>query len=105
MDFKTLADDIAELNALKAELKERSMIYQCEMKEMVARWFGEPTNKYYDYDLEKWERVRGKFEQESEEMFMNIREVEKYHKLSKNSLEALPINQWKDKYRAWRDKK
>lgn len=61
----TLLDElfmlIAETNVLREKLRERTMIYQVDLKEEAALAFRRPLNHFYDWPYYRWERVRTAF--------------------------------------------
>jgi hypothetical protein len=49
---------LAELEPLRAELKRRAMIFQCEWKEAQAMAEGKPYDAYHELSYKDWEKIR-----------------------------------------------
>jgi hypothetical protein len=55
-----IVKELEELEVLKARIKERAMIYQCEAKEEKARVAGLPLDTYYNLPYAEWVKISSK---------------------------------------------
>ena len=63
--MRTTSDKIAEITQLlemvrplRDEVKRRSMIFDCELKEHVARLHGKPVDAYHDLPFREWVEIK-----------------------------------------------
>ncbi len=50
-----------EVGVLKDILKAKSMIFDCEAKETVAKGLGKPIDAFYNTSFKNWIKIKNKF--------------------------------------------
>ena len=55
-----LTTELEEIEILKSRIKERSMIYQADLKESMARKSNVPLDSYYHLSYVEWAKIRDK---------------------------------------------
>jgi len=50
--------ELEKIEVLKSQIKERSLIYQADLKERVAEKNNIPFDSYYDLPYKEWSKIR-----------------------------------------------
>lgn len=79
-------------------LKERSMLYQTDLKEYAAEVFGLPYDTYYHLPYELWKHVRQRLSEYEDCMCRDYEQVQEWFG---EYLGNVPFNQWVHIYKEW----
>jgi len=57
MTFNEIINELEAIETVRQRLKERSMVYQCDAKEELARANKVPLNSYYYLPYDEWRNL------------------------------------------------
>lgn len=87
--------EVLELKkSLEIELKNRSMIFDCDGKERLALWFDLPIDTYYLYSFDDYQIAKSRMSDEVELM-------RQYSKMLPTDFSTTPYLEWKLEFRVW----
>lgn len=97
----TLTDilvNLEKVNLLREEVKRRSMVFDCEYKEMVAELKGLPLNTFYDLPYRVWTKVSHRLQRNWDTLHENYYEFQDF---VQRDLSEVPRGEYFTEFGIW----